>query len=141
MRHASPIAERLQNFVATHIVDLSYVKSYVLMFLCPINPIIAGCTIDLAYVKSYVLMFLCRKKSHHRSIQKHPIRCGNVVFFYRFPQVIDTFWAFYTYIVGVFKQINRNTYSSPSPYGHSPLESGRAVINSSTRKRGDGAKP
>ena len=28
------------------------------------------------------------------------------------------------------------TYSSPSPYGHSPLESGRAVINSSTRRRG-----
>ena len=56
----------------------------------------------LAYVKSYVLMFLCRKKSHHRSIQKYPIRCGNVVFFYRFPQVIDTFWAFCTYIMGVF---------------------------------------
>ena len=33
---------------------LAYVKSYVLMFLCPINPIIAGYAIGLSYVKSYV---------------------------------------------------------------------------------------
>ena len=64
--------------------------------------------------------------------------------FYRFPQVIDTFWTFCTYIMGSFKQINRNTYSSPLALRALPLrkwESCDKLLHSLVRGRRETVAP